>query len=326
MVIKTVNEYAMMSAKVVSADVDTPGKICVDVFSLMDLVSKFSGNIKIAKIPSPSGVHSLLTVSSGRSEYKIPDYPLQEFEPLTEIKDIEGETQKIDLKHFKEALACVYSSADKEHETLSSAYVAHDDGLDSLTCSNIQLGAHIIKKDLVSMPEGVLPKFIIDFILRLDDIRFLEYKESNGYYLGSAGRFRFGYRTPNYAYPWAELKKCVDESKDADKAFSFNKVHLYEALQRIGVVADDKTHAVRINVSGGEMELLVEGPGHAGKEYVYLTAPVEFEYSILVDGNYMLGVLKEFEGPVTWSFATSNLPQFITDGYLLKFFAGLADD
>jgi DNA polymerase III sliding clamp (beta) subunit (PCNA family) len=325
MLLKTVNEYAMMSATV-TTDIKETGKICVDVFSLIGLVSKFAGNIQIGSVQAKSGTHNVLVVSSGRSEYKIPDYPLQEFEPLTEIKEIDSKVHKVDLKQLKEALSCIYSSADKEHEALSGVYVAHSDTYDSLTCSDIQLGAHVRRKDLIDMPEGILPKFLIDFIMRLSDLRYLEYKEENGYYFGCAGKFRFGYRTPNCSYPWAELKNCIDESKDADKSFTFNKAHLYEALHRIGVVADDKTHAVRINIKNSEMELLVEGPGYSGKEYVDLTEPVDFEYSILVDGNYMLGILKEFEGPVSWSFTTSDLTQFITDGYLLKFFVGLVDD
>jgi hypothetical protein len=195
-----------------------------------------------------------------------------------------------------------------------------------LTCSNTELGATVNKEGLITFPEGVLPRFLIDFILKLKNIRFLEIgSNEQGYFRGKAGPYSFLYRAPSFEYPWEAIYEIINGSQAYDSNFKFNNNDMLGALGRIGVITDDTSHRVEMKVSEGLMTLSVDGPGHSGQEVIDLSEPIDYDYVISLDSLYLSNILKDFEGVVEWSFFDEDNAQFVTDGYLTKFFMGLSE-
>lgn len=315
----TFNDNAVLVGEV-NGDVESDGECCVDIFYLMNLMSKFSGSVVI-ELKDNKIIH----FKCGRSRYKTTVYPKDEVKSFVDTVKVKGEVVRIEIEPLRNALECVYSSTDKDDDNLSGAYIYHENGTDMITCSNAEIGATVSKAELVAFPEGVLPKFLIDFILKLKGTRFLDLKhDDKGYFSGKAGKYSFIYRAPQYNYPWSAIHEIIKDSEAYDSSFKFNNSDLMSALNRISVVADEKTHAVKLTVNKEHLVLEVEGPGHSGEETIILEKGVSSEFSILMDSVYLQGVLKDCAGTVTWRFMSEEEPQFVEDGYLTKFFMGLS--
>lgn len=316
----TVNESTLLSA-IYGGHISGRGSFCVNIQYLINLVSKFTGDISI------TGIENGVCIKSGRSKYTTSGFPVDEFLTLTNY-DTGGnlEFHNVDLNPFREALTCVYTSAAKEDNTLSATYIAHNHNgnKDCVVCSNSELGAAVIKDNLVNFPQGPIPKFIVDFILKLKDLRILEFATNNGLFVGKAGCYSFAYRAPDIDYPWADINRFLESYYALPNSFRFYKNDMIGALHRISVIADPHTHAISINFSDNKIILSVEGPGNQGSETVPLLSPITNDYQISVDSIYLMAVLKELEGNIEWSCSNIDNPQFVSDGHLVKFFMGLA--
>jgi len=322
--LKTINESTLLVAKI-DAQNTANGKFCVTASYLINLLSRFNGDVTVFE------EENKLHIKSGRSKYQTSLFPIDEFEELCAVDEIELQTDriKVDLEPFRSALECVYSSASKEDLTLSSTYVAHnhDTDKDCIVCSNSELGAAVIKDSIVSFPQGPIPKFIVDFILKLKDLRVLEFVVNDGLFMGTAGCYTFYYRSPDIDYPWDEINGFLEAYPTLTKRFRFFKNDMIAALARITVIADNATHAVTLKFTGDLVVIESEGPGHKGSETISLieSANDGEAYEISMDSVYLMNVLKEFEGNVDYYCSDSEAPQFVTDGFLVKFFMGLAD-
>lgn len=317
----TFNDSTVLSGEISGeAEVEEEGEACIDIFYLSSLLGKLNGTVSIVR------KDKIVNIKCGRSRYKTTVFPDEEFKDYTSVTKVKGEVCSIELEPFKNALECVYGSSAKDDDNLSGAYIYHENGTDMIACSNTEVGACVAKKNLVSFPEGVLPKFLIDFILKLKDIRMLEIKTDNkGYFSGRAGKYAFLYRAPKFDYPWDSMYGIIRGSEAYNESFKFNNSDLMDALNRISVITDETTHAVKLTVKESTIMLDVEGPGHSGEEVIDLIEPIMNEFSIILDSVYLQNILKDCSGVVEWSFIDEDNPQFVSDGFVTKFFMGLND-
>lgn len=316
--LKTVNESTFLSASY-NGIVTSPGSFCVNAQYLIDLLSKFNGDVVIST--TEQGV----LIKSGRSKYTTSSFSVADFLPLTRY-DIGDNLNfhAIDLNSFREALLCVYSSASKDDPILSATYINKKDRKDYVICSNSELGAAVIKENLVNFPTGPIPKFIVDFILKLKDLRHMEFATQNDLFIGKAGGYTFAYRAPAIEYPSQDIMGFLESYTQIPESFKFNKADIMSALSRIVVIADSNTHAVLIKFNGKKLTIESDGPGNKGCEEIVLLDDAPKTYEISVDCIYLMNVLKELEGIIEWSCENADSPQFVSDGHLLKFFMGLA--
>lgn len=320
----TVNESTLLKATLDAKIGCTGPAMCVDIQNLINLLSKFNGDINF---DNPYDDDDYVLIRAGRSSYKFPLFPNDEFETLTKYEDFEGDFSEIEVSSFRDALDCVYTSSSKDSEILSSAFIGHDlaENEHCVVCSNSELGAAVIKETLSAFPQGPIPKFIVDFILKLKDVRMLEYKEKDGLFRGKVGCFEFAYRSPDIEYPWGEIKAFLEGQRACTKIFKIDKADMSKALSRISLITDNDTHAVTLNFKNNSVIINAEGPGSHGREEIPLLENVgEPGYEVTMDSIYLFNVLKEFEGNVEWTCDSPEGIQFISDGYLTKFFIGLA--
>jgi DNA polymerase III sliding clamp (beta) subunit (PCNA family) len=298
------------------------GSACVDLFYLLALLNKLNGTMSLEILDN-----KVLQIKCGRSKYKTALYPEDEFrEHINLTSKWTDAAVKIEIEPLKAALSCVYSSSSKDNENLSGAYIYHEGSIDMVTCSNTELGAMVAKENLIAFPEGVLPKFLVDFISKIENVRFLDLQvNKEGFFKGIVGPYTFIYRSMNYDYPWAEIYGIIKGSEAYGSMFRFSNEDMLEVLNRIGVITDSVTHAIHFQVANDKIKIETYGAGSSGEEIVDLLEPIGYEYDIVLDSAYLYNVLKDFVGPVTWSFFDEDNPQFVTDGYLTKFFMGSSE-
>lgn len=314
------NNSTVLKAKV-NTVVQSQGSACIDLFYLLSLLNKFDGTMQVEVSDK------VFQIKCGRSKYKTTIYPEEEFKDHINITSKWSDSpSKIELEPLKNALSCVYSSSDKEDENLSGAYIYHEGQIDMISCSNTSLGAMVAKEGLISFPEGVLPRFLIDFISKVNNIRFLELQSNkDGFFKGLVGPYTFIYRAIDYKYPWKEIHEIIKGAEAYGSQFRFNNDDMLEVLSRISVIADDTTHAIHLKINNDKIHVSVDGASTSGEEIVDLIEPIGYEYSIVVDSLYLHSVLKDLAGVITWSFFDEDNPQFVSDGYLTKFFMGSSE-
>ncbi len=272
---------------VVPAEVEAQGAVTVPAKKLTEIVRELpSAAIRIA-----SSGEQRVDLECGRSRFRLLGIPREEFPnfPPVSFEDswtvTSSDLQKL-INHVSFA-----SSTEESRPILNGVlWELHQDVMRMVATNGHRLARMDVpvSGSAESTPLIVPPK-ALDQVRRLfgpaDEVEIARSDNHLGFRAGGTVVF-----TRLIEGPYPNYEQVIP--KDNDRSCTVEKDSLASALRRVGVVASDQTHRVRLQFTGGTLKLSVSTPdlGEAQDEIA-----VTFDGDVLEIGfnaNYLLEILK----------------------------------
>ncbi|MDH3290281.1 MAG: DNA polymerase III subunit beta [Gemmatimonadota bacterium] len=272
---------------VVPAEVDGEGAVTVPAKKLLEIVRELpSAAIRLAA----SG-EQRVDLECGRSRFRLLGIPREEFPNFPPVSFKEswsvssGDLQKL-IKHVSFA-----SSTEESRPILNGVLWELRKDVMRMVATN---GHRLARMDVpvagsAQAADLIVPPKALDQVGRLfgpaDEVEIAKSDNHLGFRTGSTVVF-----TRLIEGPYPNYDQVIP--KENDRACTVEKDALASALRRVGVVASDQTHRVRLQFSGGTLKLSVSTPdlGEAQDEIAvtFDGDPLEIGFN----ANYLLEVLK----------------------------------
>jgi DNA polymerase-3 subunit beta len=272
---------------VVPAEVDTEGAVTIPAKKLVEIVRELpSAAIRVAG----SG-EQRVDLECGRSRFRLLGIPRDEFPNFPPVSfDGSWTVTCSDLQKLINHVSFAASTEESRPILNGVLWELHQDVMRMVATNGHRLARMDVpvSGSAESTPLIVPPK-ALDQVRRLfgpaDEIEIARSDNHLGFRAGGTVIFS---RLIEGPYP--NYEQVIP--KDNDRACTVEKDSLAAALRRVGVVASDQTHRVRLQFTGGTLKLSVSTPdlGEAQDEIA-----VTFDGDALEIGfnaNYLLEILK----------------------------------
>jgi len=271
----------------VPAEVDAQGAVTIPARKLVEIVRELPS----AAIRIGSSGEQRVDLECGRSRFRLLGIPREEYPnfPPVSFEDswtvTSSDLQKL-INHVSFA-----SSTEESRPILNGVLWELRQDIMRMVATN---GHRLAKMDVpvsggASSSTLIVPPKALEQVRRLfgpaDEIEIARSDNHLGFRTGSTVVF-----TRLIEGPYPNYEQVIP--KDNDRSCTVEKDGLAAALRRVGVVASDQTHRVRLQFSGGTLKLSVSTPdlGEAQDEIAvtFDGDPLEIGFN----ANYLLEVLK----------------------------------
>jgi DNA polymerase-3 subunit beta len=272
---------------VVPAEVDDEGAVTVPARKLVEIVRELPS----AAVRITSSGEQRVNLECGRSRFKLLGIPRDEFPSFPPVsferswRVASSDLQKL-IHHVSFA-----ASTEESRPILNGVLWERRGERMRMVATN---GHRLAKMDVpVSGGAGsedfIVPPKALDQVRRLfgpaDEIEIAKSDNHLGFQGGSTQVY-----TRLIEGPYPNYEQVIP--RENDKAATIDKEALSSALRRVGVVASDQTHRVRLSFSSGALKFSVNTPdlGEAQDEIAvtYDGEPLEIGFN----ANYLLEILK----------------------------------
>lgn len=271
----------------VPAEVDTEGSLTLPAKKLVEIVRELPS----AAIRITAAGEQRVNLECGRSKFKLYGIPREEFPsfPAVDFSD----SWKITAADLLKLIGHVSFAASTEESRPILNGVLWELRSDHMRMVATN-GHRLAKMDVpVSGSESgsdlIVPPKALEQIRKLfgpsDEIEISRSENHLGFRAGSTHVF-----TRLIEGPYPNYEQVIP--KDNDKVVTADKASLQAALRRVGVVASDQTHRVRLSFSNGVLRFSVNTPdlGEASDE---ISVGYDGEdVDIGFNANYLLEILK----------------------------------
>ena len=271
----------------VPAEVDTQGAVTIPAKKLVEIVRELpSAAIRIAG----SG-EQRVDLECGRSKFRLLGIPREEFPNFPPVSfDDSWTVTSSDLQKLINHVSFAASTEESRPILNGVLWELHRDVM-----RMVATNGHRLAKMDVPVSGGsasatlIVPPKALEQVRRLfgpaDEIEIARSDNHLGFRTGSTVVF-----TRLIEGPYPNYEQVIP--KDNDRSCTVEKDSLAAALRRVGVVASDQTHRVRLQFAGGTLKLSVSTPdlGEAQDEIAvtYDGDPLEIGFN----ANYLLEILK----------------------------------
>jgi DNA polymerase-3 subunit beta len=271
----------------VPAEVDTEGAVTIPAKKLVEIVRELpSAAIRVAG----SG-EQRVDLECGRSRFRLLGIPRDEFPNFPPVSfDNSWTVTCSDLQKLINHVSFAASTEESRPILNGVLWELHQDVMRMVATNGHRLARMDVpvSGSAESTPLIVPPK-ALDQVRRLfgpaDEIEIARSDNHLGFQAGGTVIF-----TRLIEGPYPNYEQVIP--KDNDRACTVEKDSLAAALRRVGVVASDQTHRVRLQFTGGTLKLSVSTPdlGEAQDEIAvtFDGDPLEIGFN----ANYLLEILK----------------------------------
>jgi len=272
---------------VVPAEVDAQGAVTLPARKLVEIVRELpSAAIRIA-----AAGEQRVNLECGRSRFKLLGIPRDEFPtfPVVQFEDA-WKVTSADLQKLIGHVAFAASTEESRPILNGVLWELRKDQM-RMVATN---GHRLARMDVAVTGQGEASDFIVppkalDQVRRLfgsaDEVEIARSENHLGFRAGQTYVF-----TRLIEGPYPNYEQVIP--RDNDRVAVVDKQALASALRRVGVVASDQTHRVRLGFSGGALKFTVSTPdlGEAHDEMAvsYDGEPLEIGFN----ANYLLEILK----------------------------------
>ncbi len=272
---------------VVAAEVDSEGSLTLPAKKLVEIVKE----LPTAAIRVTAGGEQQVNLECGRSRFKLLGIPKDEF-PTFPAVDF-ADCWKVSCSDLHKLISHVTFAASTEESRPILNGVLWELAEDQMRM--IATNGHRLAKMGVSVKgtsassELIVPPKALEQIRKLfgpqDEIEIAKSENHLGFRSGSTRVY-----TRLIEGPYPNYEQVIP--RENDKIATIDKQALASAIRRVGVVASDQTHRVRLAFSSGMLQFSVSTPdlGEAQDEIAvsYEGEPIEIGFN----ANYVLEVLK----------------------------------
>jgi len=271
----------------VPAEVDTEGAVTVPAKKLVEIVRELPS----AAIRITSSGEQRVSLECGKSRFKLLGIPREEFPNFPPVSFADSWTvTSSDLQKLINHVSFA-ASTEESRPILNGVLWEISGEVMRMVATN---GHRLARMDVpVSGAKGsadlIVPPKALDQVRRLfgpaDEIEIAKSDNHLGFRTGATLVF-----TRLIEGPYPNYEQVIP--KENDRTCTVEKDALASALRRVGVVASDQTHRVRLEFSGGALKLSVSTPdlGEAQDELSVTYGGDALEIGF--NANYLLEILK----------------------------------
>jgi DNA polymerase-3 subunit beta len=271
----------------VPAEVDTEGAVTLPAKKLLEIVRELPS----AAIRMTAAGEQRVNLECGRSRFKLLGIPRDEFPSFPPVRFdgawtvLSGELQKL-IGHVAFA-----ASTEESRPILNGVLWELRKDQMRMVATN---GHRLARMDIAvtggrAAADFIVPPKALDQVRRLfgaaDEIEIAKSENHLGFRTGQTLVY-----TRLIEGPYPNYEQVIP--RDNDRIAVVDKTALSATLRRVGVVASDQTHRVRLGFSGGNLKFTVSTPdlGEAQDEMAvtYEGEPIEIGFN----ANYLLEILK----------------------------------
>ncbi|MEE8193541.1 MAG: DNA polymerase III subunit beta [Gemmatimonadales bacterium] len=272
---------------VVPAEVDEEGAVTVPAKKLVDIVRELPS----AAIRMTASGEQRVSLECGRSRFKLLGIPREEFPNFPPVSFDEAWTvTSSDLQKLINHVSFA-ASTEESRPILNGVLWQLQGDVMRMVATN---GHRLSKMDVPVGSAGasadlIVPPKALDQVRRLfgpsDELEIAKSDNHLGFRSGTTLVF-----TRLIEGPYPNYDQVIP--RDNDRACTVEKDGLAAALRRVGVVASDQTHRVRLQFTGGSLKLSVSTPdlGEAQDEMAVTYDGDALEIGF--NANYLLEILK----------------------------------
>ncbi len=271
----------------VPAEVDDDGAVTLPARKLVEIVRELPS----AAIRVTSSGEQRVNLECGRSRFKLLGIPKDEFPSFPPVNfDRSWTVTSSDLQKLIHHVSFA-SSTEESRPILNGVLWEQRGDRMRMVATN---GHRLAKMDVPVSGGGsdddfIVPPKALDQVRRLfgpsDEVEIAKSDNHLGFRTGGTHVF-----TRLIEGPYPNYEQVIP--RENDKAATIDKEALSSALRRVGVVASDQTHRVRLAFSGGVLKFSVNTPdlGEAQDEIAITYDGDSLEIGF--NANYLLEVLK----------------------------------
>lgn len=313
----TATDLEISMVETLPANVSQPGATTIQAHTFYEIARKLPDGAQVELSTIDAGS---LAISAGRSNFKLSCLPKEDFPIMTDGEmphqfSIGAETLKrlIDTTRFA-------MSTEETRHYLNGIYlhIFEEEGSAQILRAVSTDGHRLAKVDVAcppgaeQMPSIILPRKAVGEISKLadgaDDMISIGLSEAK--IRVSAGSITMTSKLIDAAYP--DYQRVIP--KDNDKSLSVGRAEILAGVERVATLASDKTRAVKFQLEGNVLKLLVSNPdaGSAEEE-----VEVDFGGDLLEVGfnsRYLTDILSQVGGEtVEIRFSDANAPTLMRD-------------
>jgi DNA polymerase-3 subunit beta len=272
---------------VVPAEVDTQGALTLPARKLVEIVRELpSAAIRIA-----AAGEQRVNLECGRSRFKLLGIPRDEFPTFPAVRfDGAWKVTSVDLQKLISHVSFAASTEESRPILNGVLWELRKDQMRMVATNghrlarmDVAVGGHGESGDFIVPPKA------LDQVRRLfgsaDEVEIARSENHLGFRSGQTYVF-----TRLIEGPYPNYEQVIP--RDNDRVVVMDKQALASALRRVGVVASDQTHRVRLAFSGGALKFTVSTPdlgeAHDEMAVTYDGEPLEIGFN----ANYLLEILK----------------------------------
>lgn len=300
----------------ISASVEQSGAVTVPAHTLYDIVRKLPEG---SQIEFTSTNPNQLTLSSGRSHFKLGCLPVEDFPKMPE-GDLQHRFRltSSDLRYLIDRSRFAISNEETRYYLNGIFLHAAKQG-DNATLRAVATDGHRLARvekpspdGAQSMPSVIVPRKTVGEVRKLLE----EAQDEIGIEL-SESKIRFAFKGAMLTSKlidgtFPEYERAIPSNND--KVLDVDTVALTAAADRVATISSDKARTIKFSLSPGHLVLSATSPeaGSATEEI-----EVAYEGAMLEVGfnaRYLLDVLQQIQGPRTHiSFSDSAAAVIVTD-------------
>lgn len=299
------------------AQVTQEGSATAPAHMFYDIVRKLSDDVDITIDMDPA--HSRMTLTAGRASFELACLPVEDF-PVMEAGDfpVRFVISSAECVELLEKTRFAISTEETRYY-LNGIYLhAINEGATSLLRA-VATDGHRLARMEIAQPEGAadMPGIIIPRKTVGELKKILDESDREVLIDVSENKIRFNCGDVML------VSKLIDGTfpdyarvipADNDKVLEIGAKQLREAVDRVSTIASDKSRAVKLGLSSGQLTLSADSQDHGTA-----TEELEVDYAgdsveIGFNSRYMMEVLSQIEGDVVqFVMSDGNAPALVRD-------------
>lgn len=296
----------------VNADVTEQGSTTVDAHLLAGIVKKLpAGDVSLSE------ADGYLTVSAGRSEFKLATLPAEEYpEIANDSYEFELELPAIELKRLFHKASFAMSTEEARYY-LNGVYLHQANG----TLTGVATDGHrlaMVTSDIpVEFAGVIVPRKTVVELSKVLEFGDASLSISETKIKVVSGPVTITSKVIDGTFP--DYTRIIP--KNLPNVMTVDASEFKAATDRVSIVSQEKARVVRLDVSDGMCELVVHGGNNDAKEEIAVVLDGE-PVSIGFNSKYLADVMQQCAGgSVDMSFNGSGDPAIIRpsedDGFLV---------
>jgi DNA polymerase-3 subunit beta len=265
------------------ANVKEKGEVCIPFNKLYSVVEKLTGYITVEL------VDSLVKIKGGRTKFDIVSVGTEEFPAVSETLDYTFKVL-VNREDFSNALKRVsFALLQGENGILTGINFIFKDGTLEL-CATDGNRLSVTTIDYVGNnyeKTFVCPSKVVEFIKTNGENVEVQLDSKNNIVFAS-DNVVYKTRTIEGVYP--QYQALIP--KAFERIVTVNKEDLLKAIERVAIIADDKTKIVKLKFLQDDLTLSAVMEGNAAEDTIEVKSNIEEEFTIGFNYGYLLDCLR----------------------------------
>lgn len=284
---------------VVPANIGEAGATTVPAHTLYDIVRKLPDDVTINIALNDAG--NAITISAGRSTYKLGCLPREDFPEMAAAKSKNGfAVPATTLRNLIDRTRFAMSTEETRYY-LNGIYIHAADDADGKVLRAVSTDGHRLARFQVKLPEGAagMPGVILPRKAVLELRRLLDEAGSDIRIDVSDKMVRFTFdhvtlTTKVIDGTFPDYERVIPQNND--KTLEVDPKNFTRAVDRVATVAAEKTRAVKLSVKAGMMTLSANNDNGSAVEEVEAQCSSDNALEIGFNARYLLDVTQLLEG------------------------------